>query len=98
MASVRTRARKDGSEYYAVLYRLNGKQTSTSFEDFASASTFCNLATKYGPQNALSTLRVDMTLPTLTVEQWVKRHIDNLTGVDQNTIDKYRAYLRNDIA
>jgi integrase len=98
MASVRTRARKNGTEYYAVLYRLNGKQTSTSFEDFASASKFCDLATKYGPENALRTLRVDTTLATLTVEQWVKRHIDVLTGVDQNTIDKYRTYLRNDIA
>jgi hypothetical protein len=98
MASVRTRARKNGTEYYAVLYRFNGKQTSTSFEDFASASKFCDLATKYGPENALRTLRVDTTLATLTVEQWVKWHIDVLTGVDQNTSDKYRAYLRNDIA
>ena len=37
-------------------------------------------------------------MATLTEEQWIKRHIDNLTGVDQNTIDKYKAYLRNDIA
>src|SRR5215472_5505944 len=98
MASVRARARKDGTEYYAVLYRLDGKQTSTSFEDLASASKFCDLATKYGPENALRTLRTDTTLATLTVEQWVKRHVDNLTGVDQNTVEKYRAYLRNDIA
>ncbi|HEY6575769.1 MAG TPA: hypothetical protein VI029_12735, partial [Mycobacterium sp.] len=32
MASLRTRTRKDGTEYYAVLYRLRGKQTSTSFD------------------------------------------------------------------
>jgi hypothetical protein len=32
------------------------------------------------------------------VEQGVGRHIHNLTGVDANTIGKYPAYLRNDIA
>ena len=98
MASLRTRTRRDGSEYYAVLYRLRGKQTSTSFDDFASASRFCDLATKFGADNALSTLKVDATLATLTVEQWLNHHIEHLTGVDQNTIDKYRAYVRNDIA
>ena len=98
MASLRTRTRKDGTEYYAVLYRLRGKQTSTSFDDFASASRFCDLATKFGAENALSTLKVDATLATLTVEQWLLHHIEHLTGVDQNTIDKYRPYVRNDIA
>jgi hypothetical protein len=49
MASLRARKRTDGSEYFAVLYRLQGKQTSTSFDDFESASRFCELATKFGP-------------------------------------------------
>lgn len=98
MASVRTRTRKDGSKYFAVLYRFNGKQTSTSFEDLASASAFCDLVTKFGPANALQALRVDTASTTLTVEQWIRHHVDHLTGIDRNTIDKYRAYLRNDIA
>jgi integrase len=98
MASLRVRKRKDGTEYYAVLYRLQGKQTSTSFDDFESASRFCELATKFGPANALSTLKVDTTLTTLTVEQYLTKHIDDLTGVDQGTAAKYRAYVRNDIA
>ena len=38
MASLRTRNRKDGSIYHAVLYSLNGKQTSTSFHDYISAA------------------------------------------------------------
>jgi integrase len=97
MASLRARKRKDGSEYYAVLYRLQGRQTSTSFDDFESASRFCELATKFGPGNALSTLKVDTTLSTMTVEQWLTKHIDDLTGVDRGTVAKYRAYLKNDI-
>lgn len=98
MASMRARVRRDGTEYYSVLYRLQGRQASTSFNDFASASAFCHLATKFGPDNALATLKVDTTLSTLTVEQWLGHHIEHLTGVDPNTVDKYRAYLRNDIA
>ncbi|WP_099251772.1 site-specific integrase [Mycobacterium sp. shizuoka-1] len=98
MASLRTRTRSDGTEYYAVLYRLKGKQTSTSFDDFALAEKFCNLASKFGVENALSTLQVEQTLATLTVGQWVEHHINHLTGVDPNTITKYRTYLRNDIA
>jgi hypothetical protein len=70
MASLRARSRKDGTQCYAVLYRLKGKQTSTSFEDFESASRFCNLVTNSGPENALSTVKVDTLLATLTVEQW----------------------------
>lgn len=69
MASLRARARKNGTQYYAVLYRLQGKQTSTSFDDFESASRFCDLASKFGAENALSTLKVDTTLATLTVER-----------------------------
>jgi hypothetical protein len=42
-----------------VLYRLQGKQTSTSFDDFESASRFCELTTKFGPANAVPTLTAD---------------------------------------
>jgi len=38
MASLRPGTRKDGSTYVQVLYRLDGKQSSTSFEDLPSAT------------------------------------------------------------
>jgi integrase len=98
MASLRTRTRADGTQHYAVLYRLQGKQTSTTFYDFEAASKFCDLATKFGPENALATLKVDSTLATLTVEQWLNHHVEHLTGVDPNTVAKYRAYIRNDLS
>ena len=97
MASLRARRRNDGTEYFAVLYRLRGKQTPTSFDDFESASRFCELATKFGPGNALSTLKVDTTLSTMTVEQWLTKHNADLTGVDQGTVAKYRSYVKNDV-
>ena len=43
MASLRSRTRKDASPYTAVLSRLDGRQTSTSFEDIASATKFRDL-------------------------------------------------------
>ena len=52
VASIRARRRRDGSVYFSVLYRRDGKQASTSFEDFASASRFCDLVAKFGPENA----------------------------------------------
>jgi integrase len=98
MASLRTRNRKDGSEYFAVLYRLDGKQSSASFEDFASADTFKKLADKYGPERALLSIRTDPTLTTaLTVSEWMQHHIDHLTGLKKSTLYDYRSYLRNDI-
>jgi integrase len=98
MASIRPRARTDGSGYFSVVYRLNGKQTSTSFADFTSAKKFADLANKFGPENALSTVKAaDSTLTSMTIEQWLNRHIENLTGVDINTRTKYRAFVRNDL-
>ena len=52
MASLRSGTREDGSTYVQVLYRLEGKQTSTSFEDMASAAKFQTLARKFGPAKA----------------------------------------------
>jgi len=98
MASIRGRKKADGTEYWAVLYRLDGKQTSTSFSDFASAKGFCDSANKFGVRNALATLKADVGKSGWTVESWLRHHVDHLTGVDANTVAKYQAYIRNDIA
>jgi len=96
MASIRMRHRKDGTQFYGVLYRHNGKQSSVSFEDYLGASRFCDLMNKFGVENALSTVHEDA--PTSqTVAQWVRHYTDHLTGVEPETVEKYRAYLRNDI-
>jgi hypothetical protein len=57
MASLRNGTRKDGSTNVQVLYRLDGgKQSSTSFEDMASATKFKKLVEKFGPTEARETL------------------------------------------
>jgi hypothetical protein len=43
MASLRSGTRKDGSPYVEVFYRLDGTQSSTSFEDLPSANQFQRL-------------------------------------------------------
>jgi integrase len=100
MATLRIRSRKDGSEYTSVLYRHNGKQSSLSFDDHTAAVKFREMIDRYGVERALATVGVDQAPQStrgLTVEQFLLRHIEHLTGVDRNTADKYRAYVRNDV-
>lgn len=78
-ASIRVRERADGTKYWAVLYRFDGRQSSTSFTDFASAERFCRMATKFGVRNALATLTADVAATGWTVESWLRHHIDHLT-------------------
>ncbi|MGO9354998.1 MAG: tyrosine-type recombinase/integrase, partial [Mycobacterium sp.] len=98
MASLRTRSRRDGSIYHAVLYRLNGKQTSTSFHDYVSAARFRDLVDKIGPAKALeATVGPDPVPSAMTVAEWLEHHIAHLTGLAKSTLADYRAYSKNDI-
>lgn len=56
------------------------------------------MANKFGVRNALSTLKAHVTTTGWTVESWLRHHVEHLTGVDPNTIAKYKTYIRNDIA
>jgi len=96
MASLRVRQRKDGSSYTAVLYSLDGKQTSLSFNDHAEAVDFQKLANRVGPAKALEVWRTrQSTDDGHTVASWCAYHIDHLTGANQATRTKYRRYVRN---
>jgi integrase len=99
VASLRIRQRRDGSTYTAVLYMLNGKQTSSSFNDHAEAVGFQELANKTSPAKALEVWAV--TTPaadSFTVASWCTHHVDHLTGVNEATRTRYRRYIANDIA
>jgi integrase len=99
MASLRIRRRRDGSTYTAVLYVLNGKQTSSSFNDHNEALRFQQLANKTSPAKALE-IWATMTPAAdgFTVASWCTHHVDHLTGVNEATRAKYRRYIANDIA
>ncbi|AMT72144.1 tyrosine-type recombinase/integrase [Mycobacteroides immunogenum] len=99
MASIRERQRRDGSPYFSVLYRLDGQQTSLSVNDRQEAEYVCELINRLGPARALEILKVSpKPRAKLTVEAWIRHHIDHLTGVDKRTIEDYNRFLRNDIA
>jgi hypothetical protein len=75
--------------------------SSLSFDDHAQAVKFRDLIDRYGVGRALATVGVDQAPQStlgLTVEQFLLRHIEHLTGIDRKTVDQYRAYVRNDIA
>ena len=97
MASLRPGTRRDGSTYVQVLYRLDGKQSSTSFEDLASAQKFQKLVEKFGPAKALETLGGNPEISAITVREWIEHHIDHLTGLRKSTLYDYRSYLKKDI-
>ena len=99
MASLRVRQRKDGSSYTAVLYALDGKQTSSSFNDHREAVDFQQLVNRVGPAKAIEIWRTRQpTDDGHTVASWCSYHIDHLTGINQATRTKYRRYVANDIA
>lgn len=103
MASVRERPRKDGTICYAVLYTIDGRQSSLPFDDPKAAEAFRAAVNVHGAQRALEMHNIDAAprrrnrATEMTVAQWVRHHIDHLTGVEQYTIDCYNRYLENDI-
>lgn len=99
MASVREIVRKDGTKSFHVLYRMGDKQRALAFDNPKAADAFKATVEAHGPAKALDMygLKPPPERKPLTVAQWVRHHIDHLTGVEQYTIDKYNAYLENDI-
>lgn len=99
VASIRRRERKDGSLYWSVLYTLDGKQTSSSFNNPQEAVEFQTLANKTNPTKALEVWATRGIAPNMhTVVGWCLYHVDHLTGVNQATRAKYSSYIANDIA
>jgi hypothetical protein len=81
------------------VYVLNGKQSSSSFNDHAAAVRFQDLANRTSPAKALEVWAA--TTPSadvFTVASWCTHHVDHLTGVNEATGVRYRRYVANDIA
>lgn len=103
MASVREVPRKDKTTAYTVVFRHSGKQRALAFDTRKSADALASLINAHGPDKALEMHGIELRdrataeVKPLTVSEWIRHHIDHLTGVEQYTIDKYNAYLKNDI-
>lgn len=103
MASVRTRELTDGTITFSLQYRLDGKQPSIAFYDADSAYSWAERFNKLGPATALEMLQAERraqetggTVRTLSAE--AEEYITTLTGVEDGTRKRYRAYMRNDVA
>lgn len=101
MASIRSRKRKDGTEAFRVFFRNNGQQSCYTFDSRPVAETFKAAVEQLGAERAIALHRLERqpraATSALTVADWVKHHIDHLTGVDPRTVEDYHGYLRNDI-
>lgn len=100
MASIRARTRRDGTPTWAVLYSLDGRQSSVTFTDADEAEQFRAMASALGPRRALDawgigdTARSAPERDTVTLAGWLEAHIAQLTGVERKTVDDYERYAR----
>lgn len=99
MASIQHRTLKNGTETWRVFWRENGKQPNLTFVDAASAVRFKGHVDKFGPAAAKRILDIeDAGRSEVTLTEWCISHCDALTGVEPETVKKYRLYVRNDLA
>lgn len=103
MASIRTRARKDGTATYEVRWKQGGRAGSWEYEKFGDpgqASAFKGLVDAHGQQWPVGWVPgkgyVDEEdeepahpddVPWL---DWCRRYVDRLTGIDERTRTDYR--------
>jgi integrase len=97
MASTRIRQRKDGSVYTSVLYVLDGKQTSSSFDDHAEALKFKDVCDRLCPAEARKIWQAAMPRRGQTLGSYLSEHLDALSGTEKKTLVEYRRYLTRDI-
>lgn len=94
MASVRTRARSDGSTVSQVRWRDGGRSTplrSISFDDHAAALRFSHRLDTLGAEEAVALLGIEQAATDeITLAEWLTSHIDGLTGIQDATRAKYR--------
>lgn len=73
---MRERVSKRGETTYAVLFRLDGKQTSETFLEPKAAEDFRALVDLIGPRDALARLNGHGSSESLTVDDLAERYFD----------------------
>lgn len=104
MASIRSRTRADGTTAHAVLYTVNGQQTSATFDTVKAAEEFRDSINLLGAKRAMQAFGITPTVRAAaqamsgyTVGKWVATYIASRSGVAKSTLYDYEMYLRNDI-
>jgi integrase len=83
------------------MFTIDGRQTSVTFDDLQAAEGFRDLVDSVGGSRAMAAWGI-ADLPKVnnlgpTLPDYLTGHIDQLTGVEQKTLDDYRRYVRRDI-
>lgn len=99
---MRIRTRKDGSTSYSVLFVVDGRQTSVTFDDEPTAEKFRGMVDSVGGKKAMAAWEIadvpkTVVKPGMYLSDWLRYHIDQLTGVEQKTLDDYNRYRTRDI-
>jgi integrase len=96
--SVRHRLRNDGSPYWQVRFRENGRECSVSWDNPVQAEQYDNLVKQVGATRAREICKI-AAAPNrdLTLRTFLERHNEGLAGIEPGTIARYRAYVRRDI-
>ena len=97
MASIRHSRRSDGTVAHMVLYRIDGRQSSTTFNVPEDALRFKRLVDDLGPAEALRVLDASAGIidsgAATPFGEFALAHIERLTGVQERTRAEYRGML-----
>jgi len=92
MPNLQTRTLADGSKRYRVAYRLDGKQTSDTFDDEDAAQRQLRRVREVGPEQARAALEAEAKGPgasSTTVAEWTAHHLEVATGITDGTRSEY---------
>ncbi len=98
MASKHHQDNKHGRTWRILWRPTGGKQRSRSFPTEDAADRFKNNLERLGPDEAIRISAAEEAATNgLTLTEWLTEHVDHLTGVQAATLNRYRAYITNDI-
>lgn len=97
-ASIRQRARADGTVAFDVRYRLDGRSKTLSFTEARAAERWATIVRRVGPAEALKLIREQDASDVPTLDEWAERYIGSRTGLEASTLEDYRAYMRLSIS
>lgn len=99
MRKLEVKQAKDGTLRYKVRFRLNGMQSSQTFDIEQDAQEFAQLLDDFGPDAALRYLdnrtKVGAS-EAMTLTKWFEQYTETLTGIEERTrVDYRRVYKRH---
>lgn len=101
MAWVKVRQRASGPQF-AVLFRVDHRQTSVTYGDQASADRFCALVNAVGGKRAMEIEGVQDTVlrhpDGKTLGTYLREHLASRTGLEKKTLSEYKRYIERDLA